>query len=101
MNFTEIPKAVTELVQLSLDYLAQETLQPLRRLGQQAGLMLAGGICFALGGLFLAIAGLRVVLALLPQTTVWSAVGYLGTALLLGLAATLMLLSISRTTESS
>jgi hypothetical protein len=74
---TEIPQLVTEFVDLSKEYLRQETLEPAKKLGRFAGFTIAASILFAIGGLLLAIAGTRAIIALLPDGPNWSALGYI------------------------
>jgi hypothetical protein len=50
----EIPQIATELVEMSREYLRQETLEPAKRLGKQAGMGLGGAIVMAIGAVCLA-----------------------------------------------
>ena len=87
----DIPKLVSELFELSKLYLEQEAVAPLRRIGRYAGYSLLGGLLLGLGWVLLAIAGFRLVLDLLPDTILWSALAYLiGAALALGMATSIM-----------
>ena len=91
MKTVEIPKLVSELFELSKLYLEQEAVAPLRRTARYAGYSLLGGLFFGVGLVLLAIAGFRLVLDLLPDTMLWSALAYLvGAALALGLGASTM-----------
>jgi hypothetical protein len=73
---TELPQLVTEFVDMSKEYLRQETLEPAKRLGRFAGLTIAASLLFAVGGLLLAIAGVRGIIYLLPEGPNWSGLGY-------------------------
>jgi hypothetical protein len=73
---TELPQLITEFVDMSKEYLRQETLEPARRLGRYAGFTIAASILFAVGGLLLAIAAVRGIIILLPDGPNWSALGY-------------------------
>lgn len=53
-NPQEIPQIATELVEMSREYLRQETLEPAKRLGKQAGMGLGGAIVMAIGAVCLA-----------------------------------------------
>ena len=64
---TELPELVGEFVDLSKEYLRQETLEPAKELGRYAGFSIGAGVAFAIGMLFLSIAGLRGIIALLPE----------------------------------
>ena len=77
MSASEIPKLASELFEMSKSYLEQEAVAPLRRTARFAGVSLLGGLLLALGWLFLAVAGLRLVQGLLPDTLLWSALAYL------------------------
>ena len=89
MKTTEIPKLISELFEMSKSYLEQEAVAPLRRTARFAGISLLGGFLFALGWLFLAVAGLRLIQALLPDTPLWSVLAYVigGLAALAGAVA--------------
>jgi len=50
----EIPQIATELVEMSREYLRQETLEPAKHLGKQAGMGVGGAIVMAIGAVFLA-----------------------------------------------
>ena len=50
----EIPQIATELVEMSREYLRQETLEPAKRLGKQAALGVGGALLLGLGVAFLA-----------------------------------------------
>ncbi|MCY3538530.1 MAG: hypothetical protein F4Y75_01890 [Acidimicrobiia bacterium] len=77
----EISRLASELFEMSKQYLAQETVDPMRRVAAFAGYSLLAGVLFTLGWLLLTIAGLRLVLDLLPDHALWSGLGYLAAAL--------------------
>ena len=61
----EIPQITTELVEMSREYLRQETLEPAKKLGKVAGMGVGGAIVMAVGAVCLAWAlyyGLQLVL---------------------------------------
>ncbi len=61
----EIPQLTTQLIEMSQEYLRQETIEPAKRLGKHAGMGLGGAAVFSLGGVFLVLAlysGLKMVL---------------------------------------
>ena len=74
---TELPQMVTEFVDLSKEYLRQETLEPAKQLGRFAGFTIGASVLFAIGGLLLSIAGMRGIIYLLPVGPNWSALGYI------------------------
>ena len=87
----DIPRLVSELFELSKLYLEQEAVAPLRRIGRYAGYSLLGGLLLGLGWVLLVVAGFRLVLDLLPDTMLWSALAYLiGAALALGMATSIV-----------
>lgn len=81
---TELPQMVTEFVDLSKEYLLQETIEPAKRLGRFAGFTVGASIMFAIGGLLLAVAAMRGIIYLLPDGPNWSALGYILGALAIG-----------------
>ena len=88
MKTAEIPQLVSELFEMSKKYLEQEAVAPLRRIARFAGLSLLAGLLFAVGWLLLVVAGLRLVLDLLPDTPLWSVLAYgIGAITALGLGA--------------
>lgn len=81
---SELPQLVTEFVDMSKEYLRQETLDPAKELGRFAGFTLAASLLFGIGGVLLAIAGTRGIIYLLPEGPNWSALGYILGALAIG-----------------
>ena len=81
---TELPQMVTEFVDLSKEYLRQETVEPAKRLGRFAGFTIGASILWAIGGVLLAVAGMRGIIYLLPDGPNWSALGYILGALAIG-----------------
>ena len=81
---TELPQLVTEFVDMSKEYLRQETVEPAKRLGRFAGFTIGAALLFAIGGVLLAIAGMRGIIYLLPEGPNWSALGYILGALAIG-----------------
>ena len=74
----ELPDLVREFIDLSKTYLRQETLEPAKTLGRFAGFAIGGAVLFALGALFVSIAGMRLLLDALPDSMNWSAIGCVG-----------------------
>ena len=50
----EIPELTSELIDMSREYLRQETVEPLRKLGKHAGLGLGAAVVMSIGGFLLA-----------------------------------------------
>ena len=67
----EIPQLATELVDMSKEYLLQETVEPAKRLGRFAGLGFAAGFVFAVAALFLGLGAYAVFKLVLPEGEWW------------------------------
>ena len=68
------------------DYEAlQETVEPAKKLGRYAGYAVGAAAAFALGALFLAIAGARLIIRVLPDGPYWEGLGYVLAAIALGI----------------
>jgi hypothetical protein len=52
-NPQEIPNIATELVEMTREYLRQETLEPAKRLGKHAGMGVGGALIMAIGAVCL------------------------------------------------
>lgn len=100
MSASEIPKLASELYEMSKSYLEQEAVAPLRRTARFAGVTLLGGLLLAVGWLLLAVAGLRLVQGLLPDTPLWSALAYLIAAVAALAAAFGVVMAASRSKAS-
>ena len=83
----ELPGLVSEFVTLAKEYVRQRTLVPAKALGRVAGFGFAAASLFALAALFLAVAGMRLIVTALPDGQIWSGFGYVLAAIGL-LAAT-------------
>ena len=92
----DIPKLVSELAELTKAYLVENTVQPLRRIGRFTGLSLLGGILMTVGWVLLSVAGLRLLLSVLPDTPLWSALAYALASLAALLAAAALIIGASR-----
>jgi len=66
----EIPQLTSELIDMSREYLRQETIEPAKALGKNAGMGFGGAILFSLGGLFF-VFGLYALLQLVLPDTEW------------------------------
>ncbi len=83
----ELPELVREFVDMSKDYLRQETLDPAKQLGRFAGYAVGGAIAFTLAAIFLSVALVRYLRDLLPDGPNWTALGYILAAIVLGIVA--------------
>jgi hypothetical protein len=70
-KYQEIPNVAQELIEMSTQYLKQETIEPAKRLGRHAGMGVGGAVLMALGA-FLALLGVyNLMLMVLPQGEWW------------------------------
>jgi hypothetical protein len=69
-DFQEIPQQLTDLIEMSKDYLRQETIDPAKRLGKHAGMGICGAILIALGA-FLALLGVYSLLNMVLPESEW------------------------------
>jgi len=69
-DFQEFPQQVSELVQMSKDYLRQETIEPAKELGKHAGMGIGGALLFSFGS-FLALLGVYSLLKMVLPETEW------------------------------
>ncbi|MDH3190354.1 MAG: phage holin family protein [Acidimicrobiia bacterium] len=89
-KYQEIPQLAQDLVESSIAYLRQETIEPAKRLGKQAGMGLGGAILLSLGA-FLAVLGIYALLKMvLPEGEWWVVLSRLLTAVSAALAAGLV-----------
>lgn len=67
----EIPQIATELVEMAREYLRQETLEPAKKLGKQAGMGIGGAIVMAIGAICLAWGMYYGLIMLFPEGEWW------------------------------
>jgi hypothetical protein len=67
----ELPQLVTELVDMSKEYLRQETVEPAKALGRFAGIGLGAGFVFAVAALFAGLAAYALYRQILPEGEWW------------------------------
>ncbi len=67
----EIPQLTTELIEMSQEYLRQETIEPAKRLGKHAGMGFGGAAVLSLGGVFLVLALYSALKMVLPDVEWW------------------------------
>ncbi|MCP3974886.1 MAG: hypothetical protein GY720_10375 [bacterium] len=88
---TELPELIKEFTDMSKEYLLQETVEPAKELGRYGGFVFAAALCFALGAVLLGIAGVRLIIDVLPEGPNWSALGYLLATVVLAILSGLMI----------
>jgi hypothetical protein len=79
----EIPELISESLDISKQYLLQETVEPAKRLGKAAGLGIAAAVLFGLAATLGGIALNRWIIVALPSGRAWSGLGYLISAVVL------------------
>lgn len=88
---TELPEMVGEFIDLSKQYVREQTIEPAKKLGRLAGFGFAGAFVLTLAVTFLAVAGTRMIIRVLPDGAIWSGFGYiLGSIALLMATGVLM-----------
>lgn len=91
---TEIPELTTELFDMSKEYLRQETVEPMKKLGSYAGLGIGGAVALAIGAILATLAlyaGMQVLMSELLGGNEWYNVLARGiTMLVAGIAAGLI-----------
>lgn len=98
----QLPDHIKEFVDMSKEYLRQETVVPAKQLGRFGGLTLAAGAAFALGAVLLSVGTVRYIRRALPEGPNWEALGYVLAALLLAaIAGVLVKLTSNRTSGRS
>ena len=73
----ELPELISEFIDLAKEYVRGQIADPAKKLGRLAGMGFAAGFVFFLAALFLAIAGTRAIIMLLPDGSIWSGFGYI------------------------
>jgi hypothetical protein len=93
----DIPKLISEFVELAKEYLLQETVEPAKKLGHFAGYSIGAGALWAIAVVLLSVAGLRAFIEVLPVGAYWEALGYVvATMVLVGFIALLVKLMPDR-----
>ena len=81
----ELPDLVGEFIDMSRQYLHEQTVEPARRLGRLAGFSAIASVLFVFAAGFLGVAGTRWLLRAMPDGNIWSGFGYvIGSIGLLG-----------------
>jgi uncharacterized membrane protein YqjE len=72
----DLPAMVSEFIELAKTYLRQETIEQGKKLGRFAGFSLGAAALWALAVILLGVAGLRGLIAILPEGPYWEALAY-------------------------
>jgi hypothetical protein len=70
-NAGEVPQIAAELLEMSREYLRQQTIEPAKRLGKHAGMGIGGAFAMAIGAICLAWALYYGLQLLLPEGEWW------------------------------
>ncbi|HEX6947392.1 MAG TPA: phage holin family protein [Acidimicrobiia bacterium] len=89
-NPQEIPQLTTELFEMTKEYLRQETIEPAKRLGRQAGLGLGGAMLMSSGAFLLVLGAYFAYRMLLPDGEWWEILARGLTALTAAIGAMLV-----------
>ena len=89
-NPQEIPQLVTELYDMAKEYLRQETVEPAKRLGKQAGMGIGGAIVMSIGAFLLVLGAYFALRMLLPEGEWWEVLARLLTAVIAAIGAGLV-----------
>ena len=73
----ELPELVGEFIELAKAYVRGRLVGPAKALGRVAGFGFAAGFLFFVAALFLAIAGTRALIDVMPDGNIWSGFGYI------------------------
>ena len=94
----EIPDLVSEFVDMSKEYLRQETVGRAQLVGRHAGVALGTALVSALATIFLAVAGLRLLIDVMPGEPthqMWSGLAYVVAALVLAAIGAIIVAVVS------
>jgi membrane protein DedA with SNARE-associated domain len=94
----DIPRLVSEFVEMARAYLVQETVGAARKLGRFTGFSIGAGLLWAIAMLLLSVAGMRALVDVLPDSPYWEALGYLIFAVALVLFALVLVRIVPTTT---
>jgi len=89
-QIADLPRLVRESYEMTKAYLRQETVEPAKRLGRFTGISLGAAALWMIGTIFLAVAGLRALIRVLPSGVYYEALGYVVFAVLIAVVAYLI-----------
>lgn len=90
-NVSELPELISESIDLTKQYLRQETVEPAKRLGKVAGFGFAASALFGVAALLGGIAVNRWIIKALPDGRAWSGLGYVISAVALVLIGAIII----------
>ena len=86
----ELPQQVADLVELTKQYLRQETVDPLRRIGRSVARALTAALLVGLGAVMLSMGLHRFLTEVLPDGQWWTSAAAALVAVVFGLAAAIV-----------
>lgn len=96
-NPQEIPQLATELYDMAKEYLRQETIEPAKKLGRQAGLGLGGAMVMSSGAFLLVLGSYFALRMVLPEGEWWEVLARALTAVVAAIGAGLVAWRIGAT----
>jgi hypothetical protein len=90
VSLQQLPGLVAEFRDMARDYLVQETIVPAKQLGHLSGFSLGAAAAWAVAIVLLAVAGMRTIVDVLPESPYWEALGYLLAVIALGVIAAII-----------
>lgn len=99
MTTKEIPELVSEFMDMSKEYLRQETVGRAKLIGRHSGVALGTAFVAGLGLVFLAVAGVRLLIDVMPgepSHQMWSGLAYVLGSLALLVVAGLIVWRVSK-----
>lgn len=101
MSLQQLPALVVEFRDMAKEYLIQETVLPAKRLGHLSGYSLGAAAAWAAAIVLLAVASVRAIIDVLPDSPYWEALGYLLTVLALAALAAVLVSLGPKTKEEA
>ncbi|MFO7299990.1 MAG: phage holin family protein [Actinomycetes bacterium] len=89
-NPQEIPQLAAELYEMAKEYLRQETVEPAKQLGRQAGMGLGGAILMSIGAFLLVLGAYFALRMVLPEGEWWEVLARGLTAIVAAIGAGLV-----------
>lgn len=87
---TQIPQLATELFDMSKEYLRQETVEPMKRMGAYAGLGIGGAVAFGVAAVLGVLGVYALFQVVLPETPWYNVLARGLTTIVAGLGAGLI-----------
>lgn len=95
-NVKELPELISQSLDISKQYLKQETVEPAKRLGKAAGFGFGAAVLFGTAALLGGVAVNRWIIRALPDGRAWSGLAYIISAVVLVAVGGLFILLAKR-----